>query len=302
VLDLLKETGKLGAKPANVPMKHSQKWISDNEPLEDADMFQRLIGKLIYLTITKPDISYTVSYLSQFMHKPMKGHFELVNQVLRYLKVASGRGILMKNHGHVDLIGYSDADYAGSPRDRKSTSGFYMFVGENLITWKNKKQAVVARSSVKAEYRVVANATSEIIWLKILLRELGHNLDDAPTKLFCDNQAAIHIFTNPVFHEMTKHIEMDCHFIREKILNKIIETPYICSSDQVANIFTKALSRGIFDSQIHSKKHWVDTIYLIQLISLENKSKSELVLMKNRYRRNYKWHIKIMKNPNNRKS
>lgn len=247
VLDLLRETGKLGAKPANIPMDFSQKVTTDNEPLKDIGMFQRLVGKLIYLTITRPDISYAVSYVSQFMQKPMKGHLELINQILRYLKSAPGRGILMKNNGHANIVGYTDVDWAGSPLDRKSTTGFCMFVGGNAVVWKSKKQAVVAKSSAEAEYRAMVATASEITWLRLLLHELGHSSNDKPTTLFCDNQAAIHIATNPVFHERTKHIEVDCHFVREKILNKVIVTAYIRSSDQIADIFTKPLAKGIFE-------------------------------------------------------
>jgi Reverse transcriptase (RNA-dependent DNA polymerase) len=248
VLDLLKETGKLGSKPANISMDFSQKVTNSNEPLEDVNRFQRIVGKLIYLTITRPDISYVVSYVSQFMQKPMKDHLELINQILRYLKFAPGRGIFMQNHGHVNIVGYSNVDRAGSPLDRKSTTGFCMFVGGNAVTWKSKKQSVVARSSAEAEYRAMAVAASEITWLRILLKELGHDPNDKPTTIFCDNQAAIHIATNPVYHERTKHIEVDCHFIREKILNKIIETAYVRSNDQLANILTKPLNKGAFEA------------------------------------------------------
>lgn len=106
---------------------------------------------------------------------------------------------------------------------------------------------MVAKSSAEAEYRAMAAAASEITWLRLLLHELGHSSNDKPTTLFCDNQAAIHIATNPVFHERTKHIEVDCHFVREKILNKVIVTAYIRSSDQIADIFTKPLAKGIFE-------------------------------------------------------
>jgi Reverse transcriptase (RNA-dependent DNA polymerase) len=248
ILDLLRETGKLGTKPANIPMDFSQKSTTDNEPLEDIGMFQRLVGKLIHLTITRPDIAYAVSCVSQFMQKPMKGHLELINQILEDLKSAPGRGILMRNHGHANIVGYTDADWAGSSLDRKSTTGFCVFVGGNAVTWKSKKQAVVARSSAEAEYRAMATAASEIIWLRLLLKELGHNSDNRSTTLFCDNKAAIHIATNPVFHERTKHIEVDCHFVREKVLNKVIETAYIRSADQIADIFTKPLTKGIFEA------------------------------------------------------
>jgi Reverse transcriptase (RNA-dependent DNA polymerase)/Integrase core domain/gag-polypeptide of LTR copia-type/GAG-pre-integrase domain len=258
VLDLLNESGKLGAKPATIPMNQTDKIVLDDEPLPDIKQFQRLVGKLIYLTITRPDITFTVSYISQFMQRPMQGHMRLVDQVLRYLKSAPGRGILMKNNGHTDIVGYADADWAGSPHDRKSTSGFCMFVGGNLVTWKSKKQSVVARSSAEAEYRAMAQATSEIVWLRTMLRDLDHN-SASPTKLFCDNQAAIYIASNPVFHERTKHIEVACHYVRENVLNKTIETPYVNSRRQLADTFTKALPAKAFIESMH--KLTSDSLY-----------------------------------------
>ncbi|RVW44594.1 Retrovirus-related Pol polyprotein from transposon TNT 1-94 [Vitis vinifera] len=127
-----------------------------------------------------------------------------------------GQGVLYENRGHTQVVGYTDADWAGSPTDRRSTSGYCVFIGGNLISWKSKKQDVVARSSAEAEYRAMALATCELIWLRHLLQELRFGKAEQ-MKLICDNQAALHIASNPVFHERTKHIEVDCHFIREKI-------------------------------------------------------------------------------------
>jgi Reverse transcriptase (RNA-dependent DNA polymerase) len=246
VLDLLKESGKLDAKPTNVPMDCNKKLTAGGEVLENVRQFQRIVGKLIYLTITRPDIAYSVSFVRQFMQKPAKEHMELVNQILKYLKNAPGRGILMRNNGNVDITGYCDADWAGNPIDRRSTNGYCTFMGGNLVTWKSKKQAVVARSSAEAEYRAMADATSEIVWLRLLLQDLGYNMNGKPTKLFSDNQAAIHIALNPVFHERTKHIEVTCHFVCEKVLDKTIETPFVRSKDQLADIITKPLPKGVF--------------------------------------------------------
>jgi Reverse transcriptase (RNA-dependent DNA polymerase)/Integrase core domain/gag-polypeptide of LTR copia-type/GAG-pre-integrase domain len=245
-LDLLRETGKLSAKPSTTPMDYNNKVVTDEKVLDDISQFQRLVGKLIYLTITRPDISYAVSFVSQFMQRPTKGHMELIDQILRYLKATPGRGVLMRNQGHTELTVYTDADWAGNPTDRRSTSGLCAFVGGNLVTWQSKKQPVVAKSSAEAEYRAMANATSEIVWLRRVLYELGCPSLNQPTKLFCDSQAAIHIASNPVFHERTKHIEVSCHYVRENVLNRTIETPYIRSEDQLADVFTKALTRGKF--------------------------------------------------------
>lgn len=174
------------------------------------------------------------------MHAPRVNHMKAVNRILQYLKDSPGRGIWMQRNRHSYISAYTDADWAGCQTDRRSTTGYCTFVGGNLVTWKSKKQNVVARSSAEAEYRAMASTTSEIIWLRALLQDLGFD-SSQPTKMFCDNQAAIHIASNPVFHKRTKHIEVDCHFVRENVQAKIISTPYIHSNQQLADIFTKGL-------------------------------------------------------------
>jgi Reverse transcriptase (RNA-dependent DNA polymerase) len=166
ILDLLKKTGKLGAKPSSTPMESNKKlYLEEGELLKDIGQYQRLVGKLIYLTVTRPDIAFAVSLVSQFMHAPRITHLEAVERILRYLKGSPGQGIWMKKNNNNMIVGYSDADWAGS-YDRKSTTGYYTFVGGNLVTWKNKKQNVVARSSAEAEYRAMASTASELIWIK----------------------------------------------------------------------------------------------------------------------------------------
>ena len=147
------------------------------------------------------------------MHSPRKPHLEAVRHILRYLKTCPGRGILYKNHGHVNICGFSDADWAGCSTDRRSTSGYYTFVGGNLVTWRSKKQHVVSRSSAEAEYRAIAHGTCELLWLKSIMKELGL-FSDSTIPLYCDDQAAIHIASDSVLHERTKHIKVDIHFIR----------------------------------------------------------------------------------------
>nr|XP_028960130.1 uncharacterized protein LOC114825561 [Malus domestica] len=216
-LDIHDEAGLLSAKPANFPMEENLKLSpTEGQILHDASKYRRLVGKLIYLTITKPEISYAVHVLSQYMQQPRKPHLDAVHRLLRYLKGAPGQGLLFPSNGDLNLAGYCDADWARCSITRRSITGYCIFLGGALVSWKTKKQTTVSRSSAEAEYRAMASATCELTWMKYLLADLqvDHRM---PAKLYCDNQAALHIAANPVFHERTKHIEIDCHVVRERI-------------------------------------------------------------------------------------
>ena len=163
------------------------------------------MGKLNYLTITGPDISFSVSVVSQFLQLPCDSHWDVVIRILHYIKGTPGQGVLYENRGDTQIVGYCDADWADSPVDRHSTSGYCVFIGGNLLFWKSKKHDVVAISSAEGEYRAMALATHELIWIRHLLQELRFG-NDEQMKLMCDNQAALHIASNPVFHDRTKHI------------------------------------------------------------------------------------------------
>ncbi|XP_019178412.1 PREDICTED: uncharacterized protein LOC109173591 [Ipomoea nil] len=165
VLDLLTETGKLGAKPCNTPMIPNSQLTPEGEPFDDPERYRRLVGKLNYLIVTRPDITYSVSVVSQFMASPTVDHWRAVEQILNYLKGAPGRGIVYQNHGHMKIECFADADYAGSKENRRSITGFCVFFGGNLISWKSMKQSVVSRSSAESEYRAMAQATCEILWI-----------------------------------------------------------------------------------------------------------------------------------------
>ncbi|KAK8949020.1 hypothetical protein KSP39_PZI005094 [Platanthera zijinensis] len=187
-----------------------------------------------------------IGIVSRYTHSPRRSHLHAVERILRYLKTAPGQGLVYKTSSSAPtLIAYSDADYAGSLDDRRSTSGFCTYFGGHLITWRNKKQAVVARSSAEAEYRAMTSVVSELTWLESLLTDLGIRLP-SPALLLCDSQAAIHIAKNPVFHERTKHIEVDCHFIREKVQMKKIDPKHVPGTEQVADVFTKDLPSTLF--------------------------------------------------------
>lgn len=249
-LDLLKETGLLGCKPAETPMDSSthlsRETSAHDQPLEDPGMYRRLVGKLIYLTVTRPDITFAVSVVSQHMQTPLQSHLQAVRRILLYLKKAPGQGLVYRSSSTPpSLVAFADADFAGSVDDRRSTSGYCTFFAGNLITWRSKKQTVVARSTAEAEYRAMAHTVAELRWLQYLLKDLGVSLASPPT-LFCDNKAAIAIAENPVFHERTKHIEVDCHFIRSHVLHKEITLLHVSSDGQIADIFTKPLPRPLF--------------------------------------------------------
>jgi hypothetical protein len=153
ILDLLSEVGLLECKPADTPIVQNHKL---GEHLDQAptnkERYQRLVGKLIYLSHTHPDIAYAVSVVSQFMHNPSEEHMDAVIRILRYLKSSPGKGLMLSKNDHLRVEGYTDADWAGNISDRKSTSGYFMFVGGNLVTWRSKKQNVVALSSAEAEF------------------------------------------------------------------------------------------------------------------------------------------------------
>ncbi|KAL1190145.1 Retrovirus-related Pol polyprotein from transposon RE1 [Cardamine amara subsp. amara] len=157
----------------------------------------------------------------------------------------------MGKNENAEIVGYCDADYAGDTNDRKSTTGYCTFIGGNLVTWKSKKQKVVSCSSAESEYRAMRKLTEELIWLKALLSDLGIETT-RPITMHCDNQAAIHIASNSVFDERTKHIEVDCHKVREKIKEGVTLPCFTRSEDRLADIFTKATSIKV-STHIYSK-------------------------------------------------
>ena len=175
------------------------------------------------------------------MHRPTDLHWTAVKCILRYLKHSLDYGLLLCCNPSPQLSAFSDADWVGCPDDRCSTSGFCIFLWPNLISWNSRKQPTVGRSSTEAEYKALANTTAELIWLQSLLRELDLFLPNLPI-LWCDNIGATYLSANPMFHARTKHMEIDYHFVHEKVALRDLDVRFLSSKDQLVDALTKPLS------------------------------------------------------------
>ncbi|XP_017185703.1 uncharacterized mitochondrial protein AtMg00810-like [Malus domestica] len=247
ILDLLKKAHMDGAKPCATPLSTSK--LDHSSPLLDnAVTYRSLVGALQYLTWTRPDLSFAVNLVCQYMHSPRHSHFQAVKRIFRYLKGSIDLGLWFpKCSSSPSITAFSDADWAGCPLDRKSTGGFCIFLGSSLISWSAKKQPTVARSSTEAEYRSLANTAAELTWICKLLVDLAYQSPSIP-HLWCDNVSALSLAKNPLCHARTKHVELDYHYIREKVLAREVSVHYICTQQQVADICTKALAKDRFHS------------------------------------------------------
>ena len=243
IQDLITLAGLEDTSSVDTPMEVNVKYRKDEgDLLEEPTLYRRLVGSLIHLTTTRPDISYAVHQVSQFMSSPRHLNLAAVRRIIRYLRESPSCGLFFPTNTSLQLVAYSDVDWAACPDTRQSTTGWCMFLGDALISWRCKKQDRVSKSSTKAEYRAMSTACSEIVWLRGLLEELGFP-QTTSTPLHADNTSAIQIATNPVFHEHTKHIKVDCHSIRDTLESRVISLRHISSHLQVADVFTKALTR-----------------------------------------------------------
>ena len=212
-------------------------------------MYQQLVGKLIYLAHTRLNIPYVASIISQFTHNPKDSHLQVVYHIIHYLKGTSSKGLLFKWGMELYLEAYTNADYAGSVLDRRSTSRYCTFLGGNLVTWWSKKQPVVTRSSAKAEFWAMAQGICELLWLKIILKDPKIKWTH-PMRLYCDNKSTINIAHNPVQHNWTNHTEVNWHFIKEKLDSGLICTPYIGVGGQLVDVLSKGQAITTFQGII----------------------------------------------------
>jgi histone deacetylase 1/2 len=242
--DVLQRANMMECKPVNSPLSTSEKLSAHEGDLlgpQDATAYRSVVGGLQYLTLTRPDISFAVNKVCQYLHAPTTVHWATVKRILRYLKHTMEIGLKICKSSSLLVSAFSDADWAGDQDDRRSTGGYAVFLGSNLISWSARKQSTVSRSSTEAEYKAVANATAEVMWIQTLLYELGIQAPKK-AKLWCDNIGAKYLSANPVFHARTKHIEVDYHFVRERVARRLLDIEYISTKDQIADGFTKPLA------------------------------------------------------------
>lgn len=233
-----------GCKPISSPIAPGSKLsLFDGDLLPDATEYRRIVRGLQYLTFTRPDLTYAVNQVCQFMHTPRTTYFNVVKTILCYLKGTLDYGIHITKNYSFDISCYSDADWVGCPDNRHSTSGYAIYVGSNLVSWSAKKQKTVSRSSTEAEYCGIANAVAEVQWLQYLLSDLGISFNNSPV-LYYDNISATYLTANPICHCYTKHIEIDVHFVRDR--QQKLRVLFVSSESQIADIMTKGISSPKF--------------------------------------------------------
>ncbi|KAL1201540.1 Retrovirus-related Pol polyprotein from transposon RE1 [Cardamine amara subsp. amara] len=246
ILDLLTRSNMLTAKPVNTPMASSPKLtLHTGSRLSDPTEFRSIVGSLQYLAFTRPDISYCVNRLSQFMHVPTDSHLQVAKWVLSYLAGTPTHGIFLRRDNVFSLHAFSVADWAGDADDLISTNAYVIYIGQHPISWSCKKQKTVVRSSTEAEYRAVANTSSELRWITSLLTELGIHLSQVSV-VYCDNVGATYLCANPVFHSRMKHVALDYHFIRNQVQAGTLRVSHISTCDQLADVLTKPLPHAPF--------------------------------------------------------
>lgn len=251
---IVSQFGQKNASPAPVPMDPGLKLRrADYKKLtrEELDQisklpYRSLVGCLLYLSIgTRPDITYSVQQLSQFLDCYSYAHWNAALRVVRYLSGTRDFKLHLGGNNPISLLGFTDSDWANCLDTRRSVGGHAYTLGSGIISWQARKQKTVAASSCEAEYGAAFEASKEAIWLRTLLNAIGHGPNE-PTTILCDNNAAINLSEDPLLHDRVKHIDIKHHFLRERVQSQEIHLSYINTHDNIADIFTKALDTKKF--------------------------------------------------------
>ena len=232
-------------KGVKIPMPTNGHLCTDENGINfDQKVYRSMIGSLLYLCASRPDIMLSVCMCARFQAAPKESHHKAVKHILRYLAHTPTLGLWYPKGSDFDLIGYSDSDYAGDRVDLKSTSGTCHFLGRSLVYWSSKKQNYVSLSTAEAEYIAAGSCCAQLLWMKQTLKDYGVNVKNVP--LLCDNESAIKIAHNPVQHSKTKHIQIRHHFLRDHVLKGDISIEHVKTEEQLADIFTMPLDEKRF--------------------------------------------------------
>jgi hypothetical protein len=243
VVKILQKFGMMDYKSMATPMVTDLRKLrhSDSNPI-DSSLYQQLIGSLMYLVNTRPDICFVVNILSQFQVEPRQEHWVATKHILRYLRGMIIYGLRYASKSEVKLHGFTNSDWAGNAEDRKSTYGLCFSLSYAMISWASRKQKSIALCIAKADYIAACDACMEAVWLRKLVSRLFDQVLDS-TMIYCDNQSCVKLSKNPVFHEMSKHIEIKYYFLRDKVQRGEVVLQYISTDEQTADILTKPLSK-----------------------------------------------------------
>jgi hypothetical protein len=239
-VDILERAGMAECRPCATPVNTQGKLFAAGPPVADPTGYRSIVEALQYLIFTRPDIAYAVQQVCLHMHDLREPHLTAMKRILRYLRGTLDFGLLLRRSSATELHVYTDVDWAGYPDTRRSTMGYVVFLDNSLVSWSSKRQPVVSRSSVEAEYRVVANDVAKAAWLRQLLHEL-HSPLATSTLVFCDNVSVVYLSTNLVQHQRTKHVEIDLHFVRERVTCGAVRVLHVPTTSQFVDVFTKGL-------------------------------------------------------------
>lgn len=245
IKDLLLKANMDECNSIPTPLPTNPPLTVKGKPLENPTTYRTLLGSLQYLSLTRPDISYTVNKLAQYMQRPTYDHWHHLRRLLRYLSGTSALGLTIHANSPSTLHAYSDANWARDRDDYLSTTAYIIYLGRNPISWASRKQRTRARSSTEVEYRAIAATAAELLWLRNILTELGHSSSQTPV-VYSDNAGATYVCANPVFHSKMKHLALDYHFVREQVQKGLLRVSYISAQDQLADALTKPLPRTTF--------------------------------------------------------
>ncbi|GJU85125.1 putative ribonuclease H-like domain-containing protein [Tanacetum coccineum] len=244
--EILKKFDLHKSDPVDTPMVERTKLDEDlsGTPV-DQTKYRSMIGSLMYLTASRPDLVFVVCMCARYQSRPTKRHLEAVKRVFRYLQGTINMGLWYPKDTAMALTAYADADHAGCQDTRRSTSGSAQFLGDKLVSWSSKKQTSMSISSTEAEYIMMSGCCAQILWMRSQLSDYGFAYNRIP--MYCDNKSAIALCCNNVQHSRSKHIDIRHHFIREQVEKGVVELYFVRTEYQLADIFTKALPRERFE-------------------------------------------------------